>query len=43
MPNEEYQRSKKERERKDKKTSIMIFAAMVVSLVGGLVYIVVNR
>ena len=42
MPNKEYEIEKKERERKDKKASIIIFSTMVICLVACLTYIVMN-
>ena len=42
MPNEEHKIAEKERARQDKKTSIIVFSIMVVSLVACLTYIVVN-
>ena len=43
MDNKEYEIAKKERERKDKKTSIIVFSLMAISLFSGLIYLVVNR
>lgn len=43
MTDNEYNLEKKERERKDIKRSIIIFSIMGVSLLGGLIYLVVNR
>ena len=43
MSNEEYERMKKKREEKDKKSSIIVFTAMLLSLTFGIVYIIVNR
>ena len=43
MPDKEYEADKKERERKDIQRSILIFSMMAVSLVGSLIYLVVNR
>lgn len=43
MSNKEYETAKKEREKKDIKASIIIFSTMLLSLVGSIIYIVVNR
>ncbi|MFT5662059.1 MAG: hypothetical protein ACI9TV_002707 [Sulfurimonas sp.] len=43
MAKNEYELEKRERERKDIKRSIIIFSMMAVSLVGSLIYLVVNR
>ena len=43
MPNEEYEIAKKERDRKDKLTSIIVVSMMSIGLIGGLVFIVVTR
>ncbi len=42
MPNKEHEIAEKERVRQDKRTSIIVFSAMAVSLVASIIYIVVN-
>lgn len=43
MPNKEYEKEKEERDRKDKKRTMIIFPILFVTIVSGLVYIVMNR
>lgn len=43
MPNEEYEIAKKERARKDMQKSIIIFSAMAISFIAGLIYLVVLK
>ena len=42
MPNKEHEIAEKERVRKDKKVSIIVFSLMAVILVVSIIYIVVN-
>ena len=42
MPNKEHEIAEKERTRKDKKVSIIIFSLMAVSLVASIIYIVIT-
>jgi len=43
MPDEEYQKAKEERDAKDKKRSMIMFPLLFMVIIGGLVYIVINR
>lgn len=40
MPNKEHKKAEKERDRKDKGTSVIVFSIMLVGLVASLTYIV---
>lgn len=42
MSNQEYEAAKKERDKKDKKASIIVFSTMLFSLLVGIIYIVIN-
>lgn len=42
MPNKEHAEAEKERDRKDKRTSIIVFSIMAASLVAAITFIVVN-
>lgn len=42
MPNKEHEIAEKKREKEDKKTSNIVFATMVLSLVACIIYIAVN-
>lgn len=42
MPDKEYEKTKQERARKDKKTSMIVFTFMFLALVGGIVFIAIN-
>ena len=43
MPNKEYEKEKEERDRKDKKRTMIIFPLLFLTIFSGLVYIVMNR
>ena len=42
MPNKEHERAEKKRDGNDKKTSIIVFSIMAVSLLASLTYIFIN-
>jgi len=42
MPNKEHAKAEKERDRKGKRTSIIVFSIMALSLVAAITFIVVN-
>lgn len=43
MPNKEYEKAKEERDRKDKKRTMIMFPLLFLVIFSGLVYIVINR
>ena len=43
MPNEEYEKEKKERDKNDKKRSMIMFPLLFLTIFSGLIYIVLNR
>lgn len=42
MPNKKHAEAEKERDRKEKRTSIIVFSIMAVSLIAAIIFIVVN-
>ena len=43
MPNKEYEKAQEDRDRKDKKRTMIIFPLLFLTILSGLVYIVINR
>ena len=43
MPNEEYEKERKELDRKDKQRSMIMFPLLFLVIFSGLIYIVLNR
>ena len=43
MDNKEYEEEKKQRDKADLKSSIIVVGTVILSLFGGIVYIVMNR